>query len=219
MTRLVRPADDAYPAALHELADPPECFWVRGELGEPARSVAVVGTRTPTAWGVETAATLALLAVERRISVVSGLSPGIVIAAHRAVLEAGGHTLAVLGSGIDVPTPREHRTIADAIVAAGGCLLSEQPPGTRRSPRRLAARNRLQTALSAATIVVQTGTASGAMATARHAHAQGRVLAVVCPPTVERDHTDSAGNLALLSEPGVRAVRDLSDAVRLLDEF
>ncbi len=219
MTRVLRASDEQYPTALLELADPPEMLWIRGELPDPARCVAVVGTRTPTAWGRDTATAIARAAVERGLAVVAGLSPGIDITAHRAVLAAGGRTVAVLGSGIDRPAPREHRRDAERIVGTGGALVSEQPPGTRRSPRRLAARDRIQTALSAATIVVQTGVDSGTMTTARHALEQGRVLAVVRPPKPERDHPDAAGHFALLADPRVRRLDHRSQLLALLDEI
>lgn len=136
------------------------------------------------------------------MSVVSGLALGIDIAAHRAALRVGGHTTAVLGSGIDRTTPREHLVDAEEIVKSGGCILIEQPPGTRSSPQTLVARNRIQTGLSSLVVVVQCGMKSGTMTTARHALSQGRPLAVADPSAQdERANEENAGSLSLLSRP------------------
>lgn len=202
--------DDAYPKALRTIKDPPAVLTVRGVL-PTQRSVAVVGTRTPTPWGADMAAAIARDAVNEGLAVVSGLALGVDIAAHRAAVEAGGTTVAVLGNGLDVISPRQHLRDADEIVASGGCLVTEQTAGTRASAHTLVARNRLQTALSLGTVVVQCGATSGTMKTAEYALRQGRQLAVPAPPEDERGGPECAGSESLT----VRGARRLSSRSEL----
>jgi DNA processing protein len=218
--RLMGYFDPQYPAALRDLKDPPAVLWVRGVLRDPARRIAIVGTRSATDWGRSMAETIARDAAQAGITVVSGLAFGIDIAAHRAAMAAGGQTIAILGSGIDKTSPREHRADADEIVATGGCLLTEQPPGTDPGSRTLVARNRLQSGLSAATIVVQCGTGSGTMHAARFALEQGKILAVPRPPEAERVHAENAGSLSLLAAtPRPRVLTSRDDVLALLAEI
>lgn len=201
--------DDAYPESLRSISDPPAILTVQGVL-PTQQSVAVVGTRTPTPWGAEMAAAVAREAVEMELVVVSGLALGVDIAAHRATVQAGGTTVAVLGSGLDAISPRQHARDADEIVASGGCLVTEQPVGTPASAHTLVARNRLQTALSHGTIVVQCGSTSGTMKTADYALKQGRQLAVPVPPEDERFGSDCAGSESLTGR-GARRLVSRSD--------
>jgi DNA processing protein len=210
--------DDGYPPALRALADPPAILWVRGTITTTRPGLAVVGTRHPTAWGQSMAAAVALEAVEAGFSVVSGLALGIDITAHRAAVDAGGHTIAVLGSAVDSISPKKHRADAEKIVESGGCLLSELPPGTPATARTLVARNRIQTGLSMAAVVVQCGETSGTMATARFAFKQGRPVAVPLPPETERGNEEYAGSESLL-ERGARPLSSRDDLRHLLDEL
>lgn len=192
--------DAAYPPSLRGIKGRPAVLWARGTLPSPSTpALAVVGTRKPTSWGTALAASIGAEAARYNVVVVSGLAVGIDIAAHSGALEHGGCTVAVLGSGVDVISPREHTLQAEQIIAAGGCLLSEQPPGTQASPRSLVARNRLQTGLSAATVVVQSDEKSGSMRTAQFAVEQGRDLYCPVPPERERDAPQNAGTTSLLN--------------------
>ena len=195
--RLVGWFDSTYPEGLRDLEDPPAVLWVRGDLG-PTPRLAVVGTRTPTAWGLRVADLVAAAAAARGVPVVSGLAFGIDIAAHQAVLREGGRTVAVMGGGVDVPSPREHAVQASRILAAGGALVAEVPPGTTPTARTLVARDRIQAALARATVMVQCDLASGAMHTARFTVALGRGLVVAVPPDTEAEAPENAGNQAML---------------------
>ena len=218
--RLVGFFDDEYPAALRDIKDPPAVLWVRGHLPDPDRRVAIVGTRSATPWGISMAQASARDAANAGVSVVSGLALGIDIAAHRSALAAGGHTTAILGSGIDRVTPREHLTDAEEIIESGGCILTEQRPGTQPSARTLVARNRLQSGLSAVTVVVQCGLKSGTMSTARYAVDQGKILAIPQPPDSEGEHDENAGSLSLLAQvPRPRALRSRDDLTAMLAEI
>ena len=182
--RVVTPADGEYPAArLQPLADPPAVLFVRGgRLDDVPRAVALVGSRRATAFGLDMARTLANELAGAAVSVVSGFALGVDGAAHRGALEAGGHTVAVLGCGLDVPYPAAHVRLGAQVVEAGGALCTEHPPGQRPARWHFLRRNRLIAALADATVVVEAAQRSGALATARLALEVNReVLAVPGP--------------------------------------
>jgi len=166
--------DDAYPARLREIGTPPPVLYVRGSL-TPADewAVAVVGTRRPSAYGLEMTRILAGDLARSQITVVSGLARGIDAEAHHAALAAGGRTIAVLGSGLDCIYPPEHLDLAREIVAHGA-VISEYPFGTKPEAGNFPARNRIISGLSLGTLVVEAGETSGALITARFALEQGR---------------------------------------------
>jgi DNA processing protein len=201
--------EEGFPPALRSLSDPPVLLWVVGSLASAVELAgAVVGTRQPTHWGRRVAAAAAEAIGEGGASVVSGLALGIDGEAHRAALASGHHTVAVLGSGVDAPSPREHRHLAEAILEAGGALVSEMPPGTAPSARTLVARNRLQSGLSRLTVIAQCGIPSGTLHTARFTLLQRRRLIVPVPRGAHVDDSASAGNLALAaSKPDPSVVR------------
>ncbi|MHB8294377.1 MAG: DNA-processing protein DprA [Acidimicrobiales bacterium] len=222
---LLGPADNAYPPALLRISSPPARLWVAGQL-PVARCIAVVGTRSADAEGLALARRLAYLLTEAGIGVLSGLALGIDTAAHEGTLAAGGQTWAVLGSGLGRIYPPANAELARRIVSAGGGLLSEIEPDRPASPRSLVARDRLQAALAAAVLIVQSELGSGTMHTARFALLQGRPLAVALPPGCSGPKW--SGNHALASsegcEPGalaatgrtaelVRSRRPVADAV------
>lgn len=177
--RLLCLEDADYPELLRQTPAPPPLLYLRGTLAPADEwALAVVGTRTPTSYGKEAARRLCGELAGAGITVVSGLALGIDTAAHTAALEAGGRTLAVLGSGVDVPYPERNRALAEQIAAAGA-LLSEYPLGTLPAPANFPPRNRLISGLSRGTLVVEAGERSGALITVAFALEQGReVLAV-----------------------------------------
>ncbi|NPA27171.1 MAG: DNA-protecting protein DprA [Chloroflexi bacterium] len=168
--------DDAYPRRLQELANRPPVLYVRGELRlEDDWAVAVVGTRKMTRYGRQVTEDMVDFLVQHRVTVVSGLARGIDGVAHRRALEAGGRTLAVLGSGVDVIYPPEHRGLVQTMLARGqGALISEYPPGTRPDAANFPPRNRIIAGLSLAVVVVEAGEKSGALITAAFAAEMGR---------------------------------------------
>jgi len=178
-------ASDAFPACLREVFDPPLALYVAGEpeaLAGPA--VGIVGARRPTAYGRAVAEKLAGDLARRGLVVVSGLALGIDAAAHWGALRAGGRTVAVLGSGLDVVYPRENRGLAAKIVAEGGAVVTEQPLGAEPLGFRFPLRNRLISGLSLGIVVVEAAERSGSLITARLALEQGReVMAVPGPVT------------------------------------
>ncbi len=186
-----------YPPLLRVIPDPPGTLYVRGALS-PRPYVACVGTREPSPFGVEVTRRLVTALVARGYGIVSGLALGVDTVAHRAALAAGGHTVAVLAHGLDTVYPGVNRDLAEEILAAGGALVSEQPERTSPSPRTFVQRNRIQSGLSLATIVMQTDLAGGSMHTARFALVQDRLLFVPVPPRgPHRDAAKSRGIVAL----------------------
>lgn len=172
-------SDPAYPPMLAAIADPPAVLWVWGrrEALEPA-AVAIVGSRAGSSYALAVAEHLAADLASHGIVVVSGLARGVDSAAHRGALSASGPTVGVLGCGIDIMYPSEHRGLARDM-RANGALVSELAPGTPPLPHFFPLRNRIISGLARAVVVIEAGEKSGSLITARLALEQGRdVLAV-----------------------------------------
>jgi len=171
--------DSRYSALLNCVPDPPPVLWVRGAaavLNRPA--VAVVGSRAATLYATDVGFRLGGELAERGVVVVSGLARGVDSAAHRGCLQAGGDTVAVLGSGIDRVYPSEHVDLAQDI-AKQGLVVSELGPGAAPLPENFPLRNRIISGISLAVVVVEASEKSGSLITARCAMEQGRdVMAV-----------------------------------------
>ena len=166
----------AYPELLEQIHDPPLVVYARGHL--PALELpylAIVGTRRPTWYGTQMAEGLATDLAQRGIGIVSGLARGIDAAAHRGCLSTGGRTIAVLGCGIDVVYPREHKQLTRKILESG-LLLSEFPPGTSPSPQNFPVRNRVISGLALGTLIIEASEYSGSLITARLAMEQNREI-------------------------------------------
>lgn len=172
--RILYPWELEFPRLLRELPDPPMLLYVRGEFGpSDALSIAVVGTRGATQYGRSQAERFARSLARAGLTIVSGLARGIDAAAHQGALEAGGRTIAVLGSGVAEVYPPQHAELGERI-AAGGVLVSEMPPGAKPKKGMFPQRNRLISGLSLGTIVIEAAERSGALITARLAGEQGR---------------------------------------------
>lgn len=213
---LVLIEDDDYPAMLAASADPPVALLVRGALQRSdAWSVAVVGSRRATAYGIEQAGRFAAAFAAAEIAVVSGAARGIDGEAHRGALRAEGRTVAVIGGGLAEPYPPEHRDLLDEIVASGGAVISECPVDAPATPDRFPSRNRVLAGLSAATLVVEAATRSGAMITAGLAIEAGRACMAVPGPV----HSGrSAGCHRLIGSMQAVLVESPDDALACLIE-
>ncbi len=164
-----------YPPLLRETTAPPVGLFVRGWLPDPELpSVAVVGTRSPTATGLAAASSLARDLAGSGLAVISGLALGIDSAAHRGALNGRGRTLAVLPCGIDRIYPPSNRSLAARILESGGGIVSEYPPDTGIHKYRFPERNRIISGLARACVVVEAPAVSGALITAEHALSEGR---------------------------------------------
>ncbi len=171
---LIVHGSEDYPVLLRDLANAPAALFV---AGDPANlwlaQIAIVGSRSASAGGLANARAFARAFVETGNVVTSGLAEGIDGAAHAAALDAGGKTIAVLGTGIDLVYPRQHVELA-ARIQANGALVSEFPPGTPGHPKHFPRRNRIISGLSLGTLVIEASLKSGSLTTARYAAEQGR---------------------------------------------
>ncbi len=174
--------DKVYPYVLKAIYDPPPVLYVKGNILEAdKKALAIVGTRRPSRYGLETAKQLALELAAAGITIVSGLAAGIDTAAHKGALEAKGRTIAVFGCGVDVVFPPANRSLAKEIELSGA-LVSEFPLGTKAEKGYFPRRNRIISGLSLGVIVVEGYYDSGAMITAKLALEQGREVFAVPGP-------------------------------------
>lgn len=202
-----------YPRLLREIPDPPPVLYVRGALTEEdVWAIAVVGTRRASVYGREVTRQLVKALARSGITIVSGLARGIDAEAHRAALEAGGRTIAVLGCGIDRIYPPEHRRLAEEIVAQGALVsdyaLSTPPEGSNFPPR-----NRIISGLSLGALITEAGMRSGALITADYAAEQGRDVFAVPGSILMRG---SAGTNALI-QYGAKMVLSPEDILEELN--
>ena len=204
-------SDAAYPGRLKNIYDPPVLLYYKGKLPllDDLMSVAVVGTRDCTPYGVNCAEKLGFGLASGGAVVVSGLAKGIDAAATRGALRAGGVTIGVTGNGLDVHYPYESRYLYED-VAASGVLFSEYPPGTEPAPGHFPVRNRILSGLSLAALVVEAPERSGALITAMTALEQGRDVFAVPGPI---DAPTSVGCNRLIRD-GAGLVTDASDILR-----
>jgi DNA processing protein len=204
--------EEAYPAALKEIDQPPPVLYVRGSfVPEDSWAVAIVGTRRITPYGRQVADELAAYLAHHGLTVVSGLARGVDAVAHDAALKAGGRTIAVLGSGVDVIYPPENRLLAEQVIQHGA-LISDYPVGTQPEGVNFPPRNRIISGLARATVVIEAGEKSGALITATFAAEQGRdVLAV--PGTIHAPQSKGANRLIQQGARPLLAMQDVLDAI------
>ena len=208
------PGDPQWPAGLDRLHEPPYCLFVRGDpdLGALAeRSVAIVGSRAATEYGLRVAADLADGLAARGFTVVSGAAYGVDSAAHRAALAADGRTVAVLACGADRAYPSAHRGMLDQI-AGVGAVVSEVPVGCAPYRSRFLARNRIIALLARATVVVEANLRSGSLTTAKAAREHHLPVGAVPGPVTSMT---SAGCHALLRETDAVLVTDAAEVAEL----
>jgi DNA processing protein len=198
--------DPEFPVALLTLADPPVVLFVKGELPEGVVRIAVVGSRRATAYGRRVASGLGAALAARGIEIVSGGARGIDTHAHAGALEAGGRTIAVLGSGLRRPYPTENAGLFDRI-AERGAVLSEFPLDAEPLPERFPRRNRILSGLSAAVVVVEAASRSGSLSTAAHALEQGREVMAVPGPI----SSDLSAGCHRLIQQGAKLVHEAHD--------
>jgi DNA processing protein len=211
--RLIKWTDDDYPPNLRQIADPPPFLFVRGPASlTDSNSIAIVGARAASDIGRRMAQRLGLELAAKGFTVVSGLARGIDGEAHQGALDAHGKTLAVLGCGVDVIYPSEHRKLAEAIIAGGGALISELPIGTQPLAENFPTRNRILSGLCLGVVIVEAAEKSGSLITARMALEQDRqVFAVPGSPLSGK----TRGSNRLLKE-GAKLVECVEDVIEEL---
>lgn len=193
--------DDAdYPSNLREIDAPPPVLYVRGQLtAADGIAIAVVGTRRASAYGREVAHMIGTELAHHQVTVISGLALGVDAIAHKATLEAGGRTIAVLGSGVDQLYPAQNRELAQQIIKHGA-VISEYPLGTRPEAGNFPPRNRIISGMSRGVIVIEAGQQSGSLITSTFAAEQGRDVFAV-PGSIL--HPGSSGCNQLIREGAI----------------
>ncbi|CAN1488451.1 Smf Predicted Rossmann fold nucleotide-binding protein involved in DNA uptake [Methylophilaceae bacterium] len=210
---LVTLADADYPKALLEIADPPPLLYAKGNLALLNKlSIAIVGSRNASVQGEKNAEAFAQGLAEHGLCIVSGLALGIDGAAHRGALKAKGDTIAVVGTGLDMVYPAQHRDLAHEI-AKSGLIISEFPLGTLSKPQNFPRRNRLISGLSLGCLVVEANLKSGSQITARLSAEQGREVFAI-PGSI---HSPMAKGCHQLIKQGAKLVDSLQDIVEELN--
>ncbi len=206
--------DPAYPARLREIYDAPPLLYLKGDLvTQDELAVAVVGTRRPTPYGRQVAEEMSYQLAGNLVTVVSGLARGIDGIAHRAALQAGGRTLAVMACGLDMVYPPEHKKLASEI-AERGALISEQPLGSQPRGDYFPRRNRILSGISLGVLVVEGDLKSGALITANFANDQGREVFAV-PGSVYS--TQSRGTNLKIQRGEAKLVTKIEDILEELN--
>jgi DNA processing protein len=203
-------SDEEYPEMLKYISDPPLVLYVRGYIPK-SNSIAIVGSRKASGYGIETANKMAFNLALADINIVSGMARGIDTAAHAGALEADGETVAVLGCGVDVAYPPENRSLMERI-SDSGAVISEFPPGTPPSPMNFPGRNRIISGMSIGTLIVEAGMKSGSLITANYALEQGRDVFAI-PGNI--NNYNSMGTNRLIKD-GAKIVLSVDD---ILDEL
>ena len=207
--------DESYPKRLNEIDQPPPVLYTQGNINpDDEWSVAIVGTRRVTAYGRQVAEDIAGRLARNGLTIISGLARGVDSIAHQAALDAGGRTIAVLGSGLDRIYPPENRHLAEQI-KANGAIISEFSPNTPPEASNFPQRNRLISGLSLAVIVIEAGIKSGALITASFAADQGREVFAVpgnitSPGSMGTNRLIQNGAHPLLSAEQVLEILELS---------
>jgi len=210
--KLITLNDSSYPEGLRHLHDAPLILYIKGNIKETDRyAVAMVGSRTPTHYGIHVAEKMSYALASYGLTIVSGMARGIDSASHRGALKAKGRTVAVLGSGIDVPYPPENRGLMDAI-ASSGAVISEFPLGTQPERGNFPRRNRIISALSAGVIVIEATEDSGSLITVAHALEQGKEVFAV-PGNVTSKKSKGTNDLI---KKGAKLVEDAEDVIEEL---
>ncbi|HCU57503.1 MAG TPA: DNA-protecting protein DprA [Anaerolineaceae bacterium] len=207
-------SEPEYPRLLREIAQPPPVLYIRGSLTpEDDFSIAMVGTRKVTPYGQQITRDTSTFLAGHGLTIVSGLARGVDALAHQHALKAGGRTIAVLGSGVDVIYPPEHRKLAEAMIE-NGAIISDYPLGTKPEGVNFPPRNRIISGLSLATIVIEAGDRSGALITADFAVEQGRDVFAV-PGNVLSPMSQGTNRLIQNGAYAMISPQDVLDALGL----
>jgi len=190
----VHVGDSAYPEMLKEISDPPVVVYVRGDIRPQDKyAIAIVGSRNLTHYGEAVAESISRELTSMGFTIASGMARGVDSISHKSAIKAGGRTIAVLGSGVDVPYPPENKMLMNRIAEAG-YLLSELPPGSPPDKENFPKRNRLISGLSLGVLVVEATSKSGALITARCALEQGREVFAV-PGNITSPNSEGTNEL------------------------
>ena len=202
--------DENYPVRLKDTKNPPKELFYRGDISLASKlSVAIVGTRKATRYGIWAAMNLAEKLAGHGVIVTSGMAFGIDSCGHRGAIKGGGKTIAVLGSGVDICSPASNRALRDEILK-DGLVISEFPPGMQANKHTFPQRNRIISGLSVATVVVEAGLSSGSLITAEFAAEQGREVYAV-PGNIDSPYSLGANKLIKEGALPIVVIDDLLD--------
>lgn len=209
----ISPHDNKYLQIIETIAICPKKLYFKGKLPDQRLpTVAIVGTRKPTAYGREVTYQLSGDLAQRGIVIISGLALGIDAIAHRGALDAGGITLAVLGNGVDTIYPATNENLASEILAKGGAIISEYEPNVEARDFQFLERNRIVSGLSDALIVTEAAIRSGTMSTVTHALEQGREVFVV-PGNITSPLSAGCNNLIKQGAHPITCVDDVLEII------
>jgi len=212
------PGDPRFSKSLYDIPNRPVLLFAKGNLKAllSERYIAVVGTRKATAFGKKAAERLGKVFAQNGLTIVSGLALGCDTAAHQGCLSAHGTTIAVLAHGLDLVYPAQNKALAETILKQGGCLISEHPPTVKPKSRFYVQRNRIQSGLSKAVVVIESAIKGGTMHTANFCKDQNRLLACLKPTVALLKASETAGNRYLLKDKDVHEISDRSSLKSLL---
>jgi len=209
----ISPQSSKYLQIISTIAKSPEKLHFIGNLpDERITTVAIVGSRKPTAYGKEVTHKFAYELASRGIIIISGLALGVDAIAHRAALEAGGKTIAVLANGVDTIYPANHKNLANDIINCGGAIISEYEPGVSARSFQFLARNRIVSGLSDAIIVTEAAIRSGTLSTVSHALEQGREVFVV-PGNITSPLSAGCNNLIKQGAHPITCTEDILEII------
>ena len=211
----IKLGDPDYPELLSQIYDPPSEIYVQGTLQKKEKlPLAIVGTRKSSSYGSKLAKEFAFSLAKAGFSIISGLALGIDGFAHQAALDAGGKTIAVLGSGLKVVYPSAHKKLAQKIIENGGAIVSEYPPETTPRKEFFPARNRIIAGLSLGVLVIEAPKISGALITARLALEEGREVMAI-PSDIWRKSAEGSNELLKKGAKIITCPEDVLDVFNL----
>lgn len=210
-----------FPSSLKSINDPPVLIYVAGnvEILKEKKTVAIIGTREPSDYGYKFGKRVSELLTKDEFIVVSGLAKGCDTAAHLGCLQENGRTIAVLAHGLDMIYPKENTELAKTIVKSGGLLLSEYPVGKKPLGSFFIERDRLQSGLSSATIVIETDVRGGTMHTVKFTEDNNKILACLSHPDKHWNHPKTEGNKMLIREGRAFSVSTPDDILILIEKI
>lgn len=213
--------DEGYPERLRNIPDPPAMLYVKGDVSglHAPKCLAVVGTREPTPYGEAVARKSAATAAEAGFIIVSGLAHGCDTLGHEGCLDAHGVGVAVMAHGLDKVYPAANRGLASRLLENGGCLVSEYPLGVTPMRTAFAERDRIQSGLSDAVLVVETDVKGGTMHTVRFSREQKRILACIDHPDKWKGEDKIKGNQMMIAERWARGIADGAALTQLLADI
>jgi DNA processing protein len=200
-SRRITNKDAEYPILLKEITHPPQRLWLTGAMLDPTKKyLTVVGTRNPTNYGIRIVQNIVQEVAAAGVVIVSGMALGIDGLAHKAALDAGGTTIAILAGGLDKIYPATNHHLAKRILANGGTLITEYDPGMDNFKQNFVARNRIQSGVSEAVLIVECAEKSGTLITAQFALEQNRAVMAI-PGNI--DNLMSAGPNGLIKQGAI----------------